>query len=191
MVVVRERIDTPSVEWRVADATNHIGYVHIAILSESTGRDLKTGLSELAAQGVTSLVLDLRGDGGGLLDSAVDAVSQLLREGVVLREVQRSGEERFYPVKSAQSPGQDWPLVVLVDGGTASAAEIIAGALQDQDRAVLIGEKTYGKGSVQRVHELGDGSSLHVTVARWLTPNRHQIDKVGLTPDVEDQHDRR
>jgi carboxyl-terminal processing protease len=184
VTVVRERIQIPSVEWRVLDAGQHIGYVHISIFGEQTGQELQQGLAELAGKGVNKLVLDLRGNGGGLLNAAVDTVSQLVKQGVVLREVTRGGAEQTYPIKPTNSPALNWPIVVLVDGGTASASEITAGALRDQNRGVLIGEKTFGKGSVQRVHELSDGSSLHVTVARWLTPNGSQIDKVGLTPNV-------
>ncbi|MGC8780939.1 MAG: S41 family peptidase, partial [Anaerolineae bacterium] len=184
VVVVRERIEVPSVEWRVLNAADHIGYVKIAIFGERTDQELQAGLNELAAQGVNRLVLDLRGNGGGLVETAVDVAGRFLRDGVLLYEVRRGGQERFYEVKRVSSPAHSWPLAVLVDAGTASAAEIVAAALQDRGRGTLIGEKTYGKGSVQEVHELADGSSLHVTVARWLTPARHQIDKVGLTPDV-------
>ncbi len=182
--VTRERIETPSVEWRVLNADQHTGYVRISIFGERTGEELRTGLAELASQGVERVVLDLRGNGGGLVDAAVEIASQFLKDGNVLREIKRGGQERFYPVKPVRSPAHSWETLVLVDAGTASASEIVAGALRDEKGALLIGEKTYGKGSVQEVHEFSDGSSLHVTVARWLTPKRHEIDKNGLQPDV-------
>jgi carboxyl-terminal processing protease len=184
VTVVRERIETPSVEWRVLDNDKHIGYARISLFGQRTSQELQDGLADLASQGVDKLVLDLRGNGGGLVDAAVDIVSQFIRDGQVLREVKRGGQERFYPTKDVKGPAQAWELALLVDGGTASASEIVAGSLRDQKRAVLIGEKTYGKGSVQEVHELADGSSLHVTVACWLTPDRAQIDKTGLEPDI-------
>jgi carboxyl-terminal processing protease len=184
VTIVRERIDTPSVEWRVLDSEQRIGYIRITIFAESTAGDIQTAVEELAAQGVDKVVLDLRGNGGGLLDAAVDTTGFFLRDGDVLREVKRGGQERYYPTKKTQSAAQNWEIALLVDGGTASASEIVAGALRDNGRAVLIGQKTFGKGSVQEVHTLPDGSSLHITVARWLTPDRHQIDKEGLEPDI-------
>jgi carboxyl-terminal processing protease len=107
-----------------------------------------------------------------------------MADGVILYEKKKGDQEKFYPVEP-KDPVVDLPLVILVNGGTASASEIVAGAVQDRGRGLLVGEKTFGKGSVQLIYDLSDGSSLHVTAARWLTPNRHQIDGAGLTPDVE------
>ena len=182
--VTREVIETPSVEWRVLEQDPTIGYLHIRLFTERTAEETKQALRELQGKAVERLVVDLRDNGGGLLDAAVDVASQFLQSGVVMYEQRRDQAERSYPVE-AGGLALDQPVTVLVNGGTASASEIVAGALQDQQRAVLIGQKTYGKGSVQLVYDLSDNSSLHVTVARWLTPNRHQIDKQGLQPDIE------
>ena len=181
--ITREKVETPTVTWRILDEGQGLGYVSISLFTERTAKELEAALKDLKAQGATRLILDLRNNSGGLLQTAIDVASQFLSEGVVLYEQRRDQEEKSYPV---QRGGQatDIPLLVLVNGGTASASEIVAGAIQDADRGVLIGETTFGKGSVQLVYDLSDQSSLHVTVAHWFTPNRSQITDNGLTPDI-------
>lgn len=186
--VVRERIETPTVEWRMLEEAPETGYVTIHLFGERTAKELDRALEELREQGARQLVLDLRHNPGGLLDGAVAVASRFLSDGVVLFERKSDGSEETYRVNNAQRVA-DWPMMVLVDGATASAAEIVAGALQDRSRASLVGEKTFGKGSVQLVHDLSDGSSIHVTVAHWLTPNGHEINGVGLMPDLEVAHE--
>ncbi|MCS7220397.1 MAG: S41 family peptidase [Anaerolineae bacterium] len=181
--IQRQRIETPSVEWRILDTPPRTGYIRLAIFTERTADELTKALDDLTKQGVNRLVLDLRHNNGGLLEAAVDVSSTFLRNGVVLYEKRAGDREKVYFVRRRPLVF-DGSLVVLVDGATASAAEIVAGALQDHRRALLFGEKTFGKGSVQLVHDLSDGSSLHVTSARWLTPNHRQIDQQGLEPDV-------
>jgi len=182
--IVRQEILSPSVEWRMLEETAETGYIRITIFSDRTDRELKQALGELTGQGMTHLVLDLRGNGGGLLDAAVDVASEFLDSGPVLHQVEKGEKETTF---TARSGGRftTGPLVVLVDGGTASASEIVVGALQDRGRAIIVGQKTYGKGSVQSVFDLSDGSSVHITSAQWFTPNRRQISGQGLTPDVE------
>jgi carboxyl-terminal processing protease len=184
VTITRKVIETPSVDWRVLEQDHDTGYIRIRLFTERTGRELEHAIQDLREAGITQLILDLRDNGGGLLDAAVDVSSQFLNEGVVLYEDRRDQPEKFYSVKKG-GLAVDLPLVVLVNGGTASASEIVAGALRDYERGPLIGERTFGKGSVQLVYDLSDQSSLHVTVARWLTPNRHRIGEEGLAPDVE------
>lgn len=133
---------------------------------------------------MTHLVLDLRGNGGGLFDAAIDVSSEFLSDGVVVYQVEKGGKEEIFQA-SARTSLPDAPLAILVNGGTASASEIVAGALQDRARAVLVGEKTYGKGSVQSVFDLSDGSSVHITHSQWFTPQRRAISGEGLMPDLQ------
>lgn len=181
--ITRQEFEIPSVTWKRIEDDPAIGYVRLNLFSERTAGELRQALDELLAQDVAQLVLDLRDNGGGLLQAAIDVSSLFISDGVILYE-ERRGEEKFYPAEPSDLV-IDVPLVVLVNGGTASASEIVAGAIQDRDRGVLVGETTFGKGSVQLIYDLSDGSSLHVTAARWLTPGRHQIDGSGLTPDVQ------
>ncbi len=182
--IVRQEILTPSVEWKMLEGVDGVGYVRITIFGDRTAGELRQALKELKQQGMERLVLDLRGNGGGLLNSAIDVAGEFLDGGVVLFQMEKGNKETTF---NAGGGGQftTGPLVVLVDGGTASASEIVVGALQDRGRATIIGQKTYGKGSVQSVFDLSDGSSVHVTSAQWFTPNRRQISGAGLMPDVE------
>ncbi len=181
--ITREEIETPSVTWRLLEGTPSLGYVQISSFTDRTADELREGLDELLVGGVEGLVLDLRGNGGGLLQAALDVADQFLDGGLVLYEGRKGQPEKPY-LASPGGQALEIPLAVLVDGGTASASEIVAGALQDRERGMLIGESTFGKGSVQLIFDLSDGSSLHVTASRWYTPKHHQLDGVGLAPDL-------
>ena len=181
--VIRDDILLPSVAYRLMEQNGTIGYIQLSRFSGESSQEVGAAIQDLQSQGATHLILDLRQNGGGLRDAAVEVVDHFLEDGPVLYlESQKDGERVFNATAGSVAPTE--PLVVLIDGGTASASEIVAGALQDRDRAVLIGSRTFGKGSVQLVFDLSDGSSVHVTSARWLTPNRNQIDRSGLEPDI-------
>jgi carboxyl-terminal processing protease len=184
IAIVRAVIETPSVTWKLVEDAPSIGYIQLTSFTERSNAEMQDALADLMAQGAESFIFDLRGNGGGLLEAAVDIASQFLREGVVVRENRQNEGERQYDVRGG-GKALDQPMVVLVNGGTASASEIVAGALHDYDRAKLIGEKTFGKGSVQLIYELSDRSRLHVTVAKWFTPDNIAIDGTGLKPDIE------
>jgi carboxyl-terminal processing protease len=182
--IVRAKIDPPVVKSSMLDG--NIGYVYLAIFSDTASAQLKTALQDLMAQHPKGLILDLRGNPGGLVTSAVDVASQFLpADKLLLVERYGNGQE----IRSYTHGGglaTTIPLVVLVDGGTASAAEIVAGAIQDYERAFLVGMPTYGKGSVQEwIALMGNNGAVRITVARWYTPNGRQISKLGLTPNIE------
>lgn len=179
----RERIEIPTVEWRLME--QGMGYIKITSFTERTPQELEQALRNLQKQVVRSLILDLRGNPGGLMDSVLKIGGFFLKEGVMFHERYKNSIKSYNVIKAPL--WVDWPMVVLVDSGTASAAEILAGALQESGRAKLIGEKTYGKGSVQWVYDLSDGSSLHVTVAQWFTPGYRKVDRNGLEPDIKVQ----
>ncbi len=175
-------IDVPSVTWRVLAEDATIGYVQVARFTGRTPDELKTALQDLQDKGVQALVLDLRDNTGGLLQESIEVANAFIGSGPLVYEVNNQGEQVF----NAQSNDllTNLPLAVLVNDYTASGAELVAGAIQDDQRGVLIGQKTYGKGTVQQIYPLSDKSSLHVTAAAWLTPKRHALDAVGLQPDV-------
>jgi carboxyl-terminal processing protease len=178
--IVRAEITGKSVSLEMRD---DIAYIKITQFLQSTGGDLQSALTEAIGKGARGVVLDLRNNGGGLLTASVDVASQFLAMGLVAKVVDDTGNESVVPVK-AGGVGTRLPMVVLVNNGSASASEIVAGALQDYGRAKLVGTQTFGKGSVQIIHDLSDGSALHITAYKWLTPLGRPIDGVGLTPDI-------
>ena len=167
------------------------GYVRITQFSDSTPDDLVTALSDLmqhdlkaSRHALRGLVLDLRGNPGGVLESAVSVADTFLDEGLIVRAEGRTPESRFEMAATRGDALQGQPLVVLVDGGSASGSEIVAGALRDHGRATLMGERTFGKGSVQTVIPLRDGQALKLTTSRYFTPSGVSIHERGLDPDI-------
>ena len=182
VVVTRSSIVTPTIESKMLD--NQIGYVRLYTFGDNTGADLRKALTGLMAQNPKGLILDLRYNGGGYLKTAIDVASQFIPDGVIMYEQYGDGSRQTYKAE----PGglaTNIPMVVLVNEGSASASEIVSGAIQDRGRGKLVGVTTYGKGSVQTVEQLvNNQGEVRVTIARWLTPNERQINKIGLTPDV-------
>lgn len=178
--LVREEIKIPSVEGQMLDPASGTGYIGITSFNANTASDLADKLAELEKAGMRKLVLDLRNNPGGDLMSSVQVASQFISGGPVVYTVSRAGTRAF----EAEGEATDVPLVVLVNGGTASAAEIVAGALQDTGRAKLVGEKTFGKGLVQKLFLLDNGAALKLTTEKYLTPKKRDINKHGIEPDI-------
>ncbi len=183
ITIVRARIEIPAVESKTL-ADDKIAYIALSEFSTIAPQRLAAAMDAALAKKPAGLILDLRGNPGGLLDAAVRIGSYFVPEGDILIERFKDAQDKTYPRVGRYRLG-DTPLVVLVDGGSASASEIVAGAIQDTGAGVLIGEKTYGKGSVQLPNSLSDGSQLRVTIARWFTPKDREIHEIGLTPDIE------
>ena len=164
-------------------AGSRVAVVRVAAITAGSGRDVRRAVASARRSRVVGVVLDLRGNPGGLLHEAVEVASVFLADGPVVSYTRRDEPPRVLP---ALGDGDETiPVAVLVDGGTASAAEIVAGALQDRRRGVVVGSRTFGKGSVQESQQLGDGAALELTVARFVTPEGRAIDGVGLEPDIE------
>lgn len=181
-VVKRARIIIPSVESELLD--NDIGYIHLLDFSSIAVGQLTDALTEMNAQFLNALILDLRDNPGGLLQSALDVTSMFLEPGeVILYEVFADGEEEVFRADGNYA-GLNIPIVLLVNENSASASELFVAALQEHDIATVIGEVTYGKGSVQTQHLLTNGGGVRVTIAEWLTPDRNSIEGSGVQPDI-------
>jgi len=186
--VDREAIVIPAVVYET-QGEGSVAHVTVAIFGDNTTRELDEALKQAQEDAVTGIVLDLRGNGGGWVTSAQEMIGRFISEdaGPALYQdldLQDDDDLISEPIVGGGESAFDIPLVVLIDGGTASAAEIVAGAVRDYDRGMLVGESTFGKGLVQRVHDFDDGSSARITFARWLTPDRSPIPDAGLAPDV-------
>ncbi|MBI2936567.1 MAG: S41 family peptidase [Chloroflexi bacterium] len=181
IAVIRDEIRTRSVilTWR----GDNIAHIRLTTFAQRTEEELKAALEEIRSKGGKGIILDLRNNGGGLLTAAVGVSSQFLSGGLVLTEEDYTGRrssQRVIPGGLAL----ETPLVVLVNNFSASASEIVAGALQDQGRATVIGTVTFGKGTINHVRELQDGSALYISIARWFTPKGRKIEGAGITPDM-------
>ncbi|OGL31337.1 hypothetical protein A3F37_03160 [Candidatus Saccharibacteria bacterium RIFCSPHIGHO2_12_FULL_41_12] len=180
--VTREQITLPSVTSEIIDG---VGVIKVSRFGDDTARLTRAAAVDFKTKNVKGIVLDLRNDPGGLLDASVDLTSLWLDQNQLVVEEKRGGKSIRKLNASGDNILKGVPTVVLINSGSASASEIIAGALSDHKFATLIGEKSYGKGSVQQVVNLAGGASLKVTIARWFTPNGKNIDKQGIKPDQE------
>lgn len=181
VTVEREQIEIPIVIGEMLD--ENIAYVRLSGFSANAAQQLEAELDELLGQDPIGLILDLRDNPGGFLSQSVQVSDLFLGDGVVTYERDSRDLEEVFESEDGQL-AEEINLVVLVNAGSASASEIVAGAIRDRERGVLIGETTFGKGSVQQSHTLSDGSELRVTIARWYTPNNQSIDKNGIAPDI-------
>lgn len=182
--IVRNEIHVPSVEYEVKQtATGSVGYIALNQFGDDAVPEVRNALEKLEDEDLKGLVFDVRFNGGGYLEGAVDLVSFFLSEGKVVSVQRRTGEPIHHYV-TGRPLVPDLPLVVLINEGSASASEILAGALQDHKRATIVGKKSFGKGTVQEVFDLPGGSSIRITTAKWLTPAGKDLSSEGVTPDI-------
>jgi len=182
--IVIPTVFTRTVEDANGNAVDDLAYVELEQITEKTVPDLRSTVAEIASEGYRGMILDLRRNPGGSLSATVDVADLFLGGGRILTQVDKDGNETTYDAHAGDE-GESIPMVILVGYASASGAEVIAGALRDHHRAVLVGETTYGKGSVNHLRELSDGGAIYITIARWLTPNGEQIEGIGLTPDIQ------
>ncbi|OGO24905.1 MAG: hypothetical protein A2144_13350 [Chloroflexi bacterium RBG_16_50_9] len=177
--IVRAKVEVSSV---LFEMKGDIAHINITQFSDRTGEEIASALEKLTGEKPRGIILDLRGNPGGLLESVIDVASHFLPDGVVVAIKDNEGNVTKLNVRRT-TPVTDLPVVVLVDGFSASGSEVLAGALQDHGRATIAGTRTYGKGSVNILRPLSDGSGLYITIARWLTPNGRLIEGEGIEPD--------
>lgn len=180
--VLFDVINVPSVIWRTVHTDDSIGYIQVLRFTSRTPDEFAEAIEALSMFELLGVVIDLRDNSGGLLQESVQTASIVLDGGVVVYEVNHTGERVFEATEGDLLNGL--PIVVLVNQGTASAAELVAGAIRDSGRGIIVGQQTFGKGTVQQIYRLSDESSLHVTSAEWFTPERNALDGIGLIPDI-------
>ena len=179
--VERRRIEVSHIESEMLD--NNIAYIQVLDFDGGTAKEFKENYETLKKQGATSLIIDIRGNGGGVVDEAIDMLEMICdKDSTLLIETDKNGNEEV--IKAEENPIIDIPVVVLVNGTSASASEIFAGALKDNNKATIIGTKTYGKGVIQTLIRLADGSGIKITTEEYCTPNRNKINKVGIEPNI-------
>lgn len=179
----RARVEVPSVNYSVKQENNQrIGYIRLTQFTSHAAREMRQAIRELTREGVDSFVLDLRGNPGGLLYASIDIARMWLDTGTIVRTTNRENQDEA--IMATKTALTDLPLAVLVDGNSASSSEILAGALQDNNRAVVIGSKTFGKALVQSLHPLADGSGIAVTIAHYYTPDGTDLNARGVIPDI-------
>lgn len=176
----RRQVESPTVEWEMYE--NNMGYLQITQFDEVTPGQFAEALADLKSKDMKGLILDLRANPGGTLDGVVDIAGQILPKGIVVYTEDKEGNRKDY--NSSGKSELDVPMVVLVDMNTASAAEILSGAIQDYGKGTLVGTTTFGKGIVQSVMSLGDGTAIKLTVSAYFTPSGRNIHKTGIKPDV-------
>ena len=185
--LVRSSIELYTIEGVVLE--ENIGYIELATFDEGCAKRFKSAYEELKEKDIKALIIDLRDNGGGIVDEALQIADYILdKDSTILITVDKNNTEEIE--SSSNDPIVDVPIILLVDNQTASASEILAGALQDHKKAIVVGEKTYGKGVIQELYTLNDGSGLKITIKEYYTPNKNKINKVGITPSHEILNDK-
>jgi carboxyl-terminal processing protease len=184
VAIGRELIELSTVSFSVKkEGDKSIGYIRLGEFSSHAASQIQKAIKELDKQKVNAYILDLRGNPGGLLNASIDIARMWLNKGMIVRTVDRVGQDES--ILANQTAISQLPLVVLVDGNSASSSEILTGALKDNGRATVVGSKTFGKALVQSVHQLSDGSGMAVTIAHYYTPNGTDISHKGIVPDIQ------
>ncbi|MBN2526669.1 MAG: PDZ domain-containing protein [Deltaproteobacteria bacterium] len=180
--IVRQRIPIDSVKWKMMDG--NVGYMELTAFQQGSAGEMESALEQLHEKNMKGLVLDLRGNPGGLLDAAIDIANLFISSGTLVTTAGRNRNDRDVTNADAQGTEPKYPIVILIDGYTASAAEILSGALRNHGRALLIGETTFGKGSVQNIISLPDDGAMRLTIQQYLIPGDISIQAVGVAPDI-------
>ena len=187
VTIVRKEIETPTVQAKMLENEN-IGYIRISGFEGVTAEQFRSALDELEKKGQKGLIIDLRGNGGGRLDAVVDMLDRMLPEGVIVSTKTKEGKGEEY--KSSGKEQFNKPLAVLINGNSASASEVFAGAIQDYGIGKIVGTQTYGKGVVQQIFDLDDGTAVKLTIAEYFTPKGRNINGKGITPDTKVEYEK-